>query len=40
VTVFSEPKEGKYLATARVPFGSPLHIPDPIDFLLQTRIFI
>jgi Uma2 family endonuclease len=39
VTVFSDPKDGEYLATARVPFGTPLRIPAPIDFLLDTAIF-
>lgn len=39
VTVFSEPKDGEYLATARVPFGGSLHIPAPVDFLLETKIF-
>ncbi|MEV8631195.1 Uma2 family endonuclease [Streptosporangium sp. NPDC051023] len=40
VTVLSDPKEGVYLTSARVAMGSPVHIPDPVGFTLDTSIFI
>ncbi|MEU0571625.1 Uma2 family endonuclease [Nonomuraea sp. NPDC005983] len=39
VTVFSEIKDGAYSTTTTVSIGSPLRLPDPIDFELDTSIF-
>ncbi|WP_433373897.1 Uma2 family endonuclease [Streptosporangium sp. CA-115845] len=39
VTVLSDPKEGGYRTSTRVEMGSRLHIPEPVDFTLDTSIF-
>ncbi|MFF5209473.1 Uma2 family endonuclease [Streptosporangium sp. NPDC000396] len=39
VTVFSDPKGGEYQTVSRVAMGSPLHLPDPVDFTLDTSVF-
>lgn len=39
VTVFSEPKEGRYRVISTVTFGREIYIPDPIDFTLDTSVF-
>ncbi|WP_344970910.1 Uma2 family endonuclease [Streptosporangium fragile] len=39
VTVLSDPKEGEYRTFTRVAVGSPLHIPDPVGFTLDTSVF-
>lgn len=39
VTVLSDPKEGAYRTSTRVEMGSHLHIPEPVDFTLDTSIF-
>ncbi|MCT9928797.1 Uma2 family endonuclease [Planotetraspora sp. A-T 1434] len=39
VTVFSEPKDGRYHTSASVTFGREIHIPDPVDFTLDTSVF-
>lgn len=39
VTVFSEPKEGRYQVISLVTFGREVYIPDPIDFTLNTSVF-
>lgn len=39
VTVYSEIGDGEYLASATVPFGTPLRLPAPIGFELDTSIF-
>ncbi len=39
VTVLSDPKDGVYLTSARVAVGTPVHIPDPVGFTLDTSIF-
>ena len=39
VTVFSEPKEGRYQVTSTVPFGRVIHVPHPIDVHLDTSVF-
>ncbi|MFC0864964.1 Uma2 family endonuclease [Sphaerimonospora cavernae] len=39
VTVFSEPKEGRYQVISTVTFGREIYIPDPIDFTLDTSVF-
>ncbi|HUR00920.1 MAG TPA: Uma2 family endonuclease [Nonomuraea sp.] len=38
-TVFSEIKDGAYQQTTRVVMGTPLYLPKPIDFELDTSIF-
>ncbi|WP_250905361.1 Uma2 family endonuclease [Nonomuraea sp. NEAU-A123] len=38
-TVFSEIKNGAYQQTTRVVMGTPLYLPKPIDFELDTSIF-
>ncbi|NUR90253.1 MAG: hypothetical protein HOY71_39770 [Nonomuraea sp.] len=40
VTLLSEPKEGKYTVTAGVTMGKEIHIPAPIDFTLDTSVFL
>ena len=37
--VFSEIKDGNYQKTTRVVMGTPLYLPKPIDFELDTSIF-
>ncbi|MGW4423508.1 hypothetical protein [Streptosporangium sp. NPDC004631] len=39
VTVLSDPKDGVYLTSTRVAVGTPVHIPDPIGFTLDTSVF-
>ncbi len=39
VTVLSDPKEGEYRTSTRVEMGSRLHLPEPVDFILDTSIF-
>ncbi|MBB4940076.1 Uma2 family endonuclease [Streptosporangium album] len=39
VTVFSDPKGGEYQTFSRVSVGSPLHLPDPVGFTLETSVF-
>ncbi|GGO18341.1 hypothetical protein GCM10010116_36960 [Microbispora rosea subsp. aerata] len=39
VTVYSDPKEGRYQVTSTVPFGREIHVPHPIGFTLDTSIF-
>ncbi|MEV0620763.1 Uma2 family endonuclease [Nonomuraea sp. NPDC050404] len=39
-TVHSDLDEGRYRATTTVPLGKPLHLPSPIDFDLDTSIFM
>ncbi|WP_433517172.1 Uma2 family endonuclease [Nonomuraea sp. CA-143628] len=38
-TVFSDIKDGSYSTTTRVVMGTPLYLPKPIDFELDTSIF-
>ncbi|MFI6597765.1 Uma2 family endonuclease [Nonomuraea sp. NPDC050536] len=40
VTVFSEPKEGQYTVSTTVAMGKEIHIPAPVDFLLDTSVFL
>ncbi len=39
VTVYSDPKEGRYQVTSTVPFGREIHVPHPIGFTLDTSVF-
>ncbi|MER5647458.1 Uma2 family endonuclease [Streptosporangium sp. NPDC002524] len=39
VTVLSDPKEGEYRTSTRVEMGSRLHLPEPVDFPLDTSVF-
>ncbi|MGN9841733.1 Uma2 family endonuclease [Nonomuraea sp. H19] len=39
-TVYSDIKDGEYRAFTSVPFGKPLYLPAPIDFELDTSIFM
>ncbi|MEU3164071.1 Uma2 family endonuclease [Streptosporangium sp. NPDC006930] len=39
VTVLSDPKEDEYRTSTRVEMGSRLHLPEPVDFTLDTSIF-
>ncbi|WP_326820337.1 Uma2 family endonuclease [Streptosporangium sp. NBC_01756] len=39
VTVFSDPKGGEYQTVSRVSVGSPLRLPDPVGFTLETSVF-
>ncbi|MFE0423955.1 Uma2 family endonuclease [Streptomyces sp. NPDC058953] len=38
-TLFTEPKNGAYLLTRRVPFGDQLHLPEPFDLKIDTSAF-
>lgn len=40
VTVHSDIKDGGYRSIATVPIGKPLHLPAPVDFELDTSIFM
>lgn len=40
VTVFSEPKEGRYARSASVEMGEKLHIPEPVDFVFDTSALL
>ncbi|GAA1743398.1 Uma2 family endonuclease [Nonomuraea sp. AD125B] len=40
VTVHSDIKDGGYRSIATVPVGKPLHLPAPVDFELDTSIFM
>ncbi|MFC5821514.1 Uma2 family endonuclease [Nonomuraea harbinensis] len=40
VTVFSEPKDGRYTISTSVDLGKEIHLPDPVDFLLDTAVFL
>jgi Uma2 family endonuclease len=40
VTVYSEVKEGRYGRMTSVEMGEKLHIPEPVDFELDTSIFL
>jgi len=37
VTVFSEPKDGRYQQTVSYPWGSPVELPEPLGFTLDTE---
>lgn len=39
VTVYSDPKEGRYQVTSTVPFGREIFVPHPIGFTLDTSVF-
>ncbi|GAA4194288.1 hypothetical protein GCM10023074_16660 [Microbispora amethystogenes] len=39
VTVFSDPKEGRYQVTSTVPFGREILVPHPIGYTLDTSVF-
>ncbi len=39
VTVFSKPAKGAYTAMTRVTIGSPITLPEPVGFELDTSIF-
>lgn len=40
VTVLSEPQEGRYTVSATVNMGKEVHIPAPVDFVLDTSVFL
>ncbi|MGJ6964633.1 hypothetical protein ACSDR0_22225 [Streptosporangium sp. G11] len=40
VTVLSDPEGGAYQTVTRVQLGKPLRIPSPVDFDLDTSIFL
>jgi Uma2 family endonuclease len=40
VTVFSEPKDGVYTVSSTVSMGKEIHLPDPVDFTLDTGLFL
>lgn len=40
VTVFSRPAEGRYAERTEVEMGEKLHIPDPVDHVLDTAVFL
>jgi Putative restriction endonuclease len=40
VTVFSEPKEGRYARSTSVQMGEKLHIPEPVDFAFDTSALL
>lgn len=40
VTLYSDPKNGRYAKTTSVTLGEKIHIPDPLDVELDTSIFL
>jgi Uma2 family endonuclease len=40
VTVFSEPKDGRYARSTSVALGEKLHIPEPVDFAFDTSVLL
>ncbi|MFL6052429.1 MAG: Uma2 family endonuclease [Actinoallomurus sp.] len=40
VTVFSRLKDGAYTEETEVTMGEKLHVPEPVDFTLDTAIFL
>ncbi|MEU1287034.1 Uma2 family endonuclease [Kitasatospora sp. NPDC005856] len=40
VVLFGEPRDGDYLATTAVPIGSPLDLPEPFGFTLDTAALV
>ncbi|MEV4182840.1 Uma2 family endonuclease [Streptosporangium canum] len=40
VTVLSDPEDGAYRTTTRTEMGKPVRIPGPVDFELDTSIFL
>lgn len=40
LVLFSQPGDGDYRADVRVPFGSPLELPAPLSFTLDTAEFV
>lgn len=38
-TLYSEPTEGEYVRVTTVPFGEPVHLPEPFDTTLDTSRF-
>jgi Uma2 family endonuclease len=38
VTVFSEPRDGRYARSTSVVMGEKLHIPEPVDFTFDTSV--
>lgn len=39
VTLFSEPRDGHYQRSVRVPFGDSIELPEPINLTLDTKDF-
>jgi Uma2 family endonuclease len=40
VTLYSDPKNGRYTKTTTVTLGEKIHIPEPLDVELDTSIFL
>ncbi|MDH2424395.1 Uma2 family endonuclease [Sphaerisporangium sp. TRM90804] len=40
VSLFGDPEDGRYQTVTQVTMGKPLHLPEPIDFDLDTAIFL
>ncbi|MEU7002101.1 Uma2 family endonuclease [Nonomuraea sp. NPDC046570] len=40
VTVYSEPADDVYAASSTVSIGKEIHLPDPVDFTLDTSVFL
>lgn len=40
VTVFSEPKDGRYARSTSVEMGEKPHIPEPVDFTFDTSVLL
>lgn len=39
-TVFASLKDGRYTSATTVELGEELHIPEPVDFTLETAVFL
>ncbi|MFI0739312.1 Uma2 family endonuclease [Streptomyces sp. NPDC021100] len=37
VTVYSDPEDGTYLSSVSRPYGTPVALPDPVGFTLETE---
>jgi hypothetical protein len=40
VTVFSDPKDGRYARSGSVQMGEKLHIPEPVDVVFDTSVLL
>ena len=39
ITIFSDPENGRYTSSTKVPFGKEIHLPEPFDLTLDTGEF-
>jgi Uma2 family endonuclease len=39
VTLYSDPENGRYTSSTKVPFGKEIHLPEPFDLTIDTSAF-